>query len=94
MKRQLVSVWKSEGLILIFIGAFALLVFIVYFCHVARRRWKVFNVIRIRTGPAGRRGGVGGREDGGWAAQATPTPERRPSAKSTDSEVIDGCVCL
>ena len=40
--------WRTDCIILTVIGVFALIVFIIYFCHVARRNWKVFNVINIR----------------------------------------------
>ncbi len=40
--------WRVDGVVITCIGGAALVVFIVYFCHVTRRKWKVWGVIPIR----------------------------------------------
>lgn len=75
--------WRTDGIILTIIGVFALVVFVFYFCHVARRRWKVFNVISIR--PHYKRRGSALREH--WHASER---QQTQNTQEEDSEVIDG----
>ena len=79
--------WRTDGLVLTFIGAAALIIFIVYFCHVARRQWKIFNVFRIR--PHYKRRNTA--EAGAWQSESR---QRHVSERSQAAEDIDGYVRL
>ena len=77
--------WRTDSFALTFIGAFALIVFVVYFCHVARRQWKIFNVISIR--PHYKRKNRGEVE--GWHEE-DKNKTRHGSEKSDDTGEVDG----
>ena len=77
--------WRTDSFALTFIGAFALIIFVVYFCHVARRQWKIFNVFSIRPHYKRKK-----REQvEGWHEE-DKNKTRHASEKSDDIGDVDG----